>query len=316
MALLEANQITKRFGGLTAVNDVTLRIDPGRIISVIGPNGAGKTTFFNILTGIYQPDGGTIVFDGRSLVGLRPDQIAALGITRTFQNIRLFNNMTVLENVQVGMHPRLNSGLWQILFRSRGFKDEEQRSEARARELLQFVGLHRKAGELARSLPYGDQRRLEIARALASDPKIILLDEPAAGMNERETVATTDLIRRLRDDLGLTVILIEHDMGLVMQISEQIAVLDYGQKIAEGVPEEIRRNPRVIEAYLGAGAAETMDHAPGGAVEAMAGLGDTDAPSSGDVRVYDAASAPDVASTPNVRVYDATDDAVPPTSQG
>jgi branched-chain amino acid transport system ATP-binding protein len=315
MALLEANQITKRFGGLTAVNDVTLRIDGGRIISVIGPNGAGKTTFFNILTGIYQPDGGTITFDGRSLVGLRPDQIAALGITRTFQNIRLFGNMTVLENVQVGMHPRLNAGLWQILFRSGGFKREEQHSEARARELLQFIGLHRKSGELARSLPYGDQRRLEIARALASDPKVILLDEPAAGMNPQETEATTDLIRRLRDDLGVTVILIEHDMGLVMEISEQIAVLDYGQKIAEGMPEDIRRNRRVIEAYLGAGAAEAIDQVPGGAAEAMSQLDGVPAPPIGDVRVYDVAPTPNVAPAPGIRVYDTDDDAAPPANQ-
>jgi branched-chain amino acid transport system ATP-binding protein len=303
MALLEVQQVTKRFGGLTAVNDVTLQIDAGRIISVIGPNGAGKTTFFNIVTGIYQPDNGTITFGGRSLVGLRPDQIAAMGITRTFQNIRLFNNMTVLENVQVGMHPRLRANLWDILFRTSGFKQEERQSEARARELLQFVGLHRHAGELARSLPYGDQRRLEIARALASDPKIILLDEPAAGMNERETVATTDLIRRLRDDLGVTVILIEHDMGLVMEISESIAVLDYGQKIAEGQPEEIRRNPRVIEAYLGQGAAETIAEVPGGTT-AQTMFGEADAVPTGEVRVYDAAPATDAALAPGVRVYD------------
>lgn len=307
MALLEVQQVTKRFGGLTAVNDVTLEIDSGRIISVIGPNGAGKTTFFNIVTGIYQPDSGTITFGGRSLVGLRPDQIAALGITRTFQNIRLFGNMTVLENVQVGMHPRLRANVWDILFRTPGFKQEEQRAEARARELLQFVGLHRQAGELARSLPYGDQRRLEIARALASDPKIILLDEPAAGMNERETVATTDLIRRLRDDLGVTVILIEHDMGLVMEISESIAVLDYGQKIAEGQPEEIRRNPRVIEAYLGQGAAEAIAEVPDGTPVQTMPTNITTAPT-GEVRVYDAAPASDAASAPGVRVYDTNKD--------
>ncbi len=299
MALLEVQQVTKRFGGLTAVNDVSLEIDAGRIISVIGPNGAGKTTFFNIVTGIYAPDGGTITFGGRSLVGLRPDQIAAMGITRTFQNIRLFGNMTVLENVQVGMHARLNAGVWQILFRTGGFKQEERRSEARARELLQFVGLHRRAGELARSLPYGDQRRLEIARALASDPKIILLDEPAAGMNERETAATTDLIRRLRDELHVTVILIEHDMGLVMEISESIAVLDYGQKIAEGQPDEIRRNPRVIEAYLGQGAAETIAEVPDGTTAA----GATAAPT-GEVRVYDATPVSNAVPAPGVRVYD------------
>jgi branched-chain amino acid transport system ATP-binding protein len=315
MALLEVQQVTKRFGGLTAVNDVSLEIDTGRIISVIGPNGAGKTTFFNIVTGIYAPDGGTITFGGRSLIGLRPDQISAMGITRTFQNIRLFGNMTVLENVQVGMHSRLHAGVWQILFRTGGFKQEERRSEERARELLQFVGLHRQAGELSRSLPYGDQRRLEIARALASDPKIILLDEPAAGMNERETVATTDLIRRLRDDLGVTVILIEHDMGLVMEISESIAVLDYGQKIAEGQPEEIRRNPRVIEAYLGQGAAEAMEQVPDGTPVQTTPTNGNAAPT-GEVRVYDAPSASDATSAPGVRVYDSTNGTEPPATQG
>lgn len=308
MALLEANQVTKRFGGLTAVNEVTLHVDEGRIISVIGPNGAGKTTFFNIITGIYQPDGGTITLNGRSLVGLRPDQIAALGIKRTFQNIRLFGNMTVLENVQVGMHPRLKSNLWQILWHSGGFKQEEAQSEARARELLKFVGLHRRAGELARSLPYGDQRRLEIARALASDPKIILLDEPAAGMNPQETEKATDLIRRLRDDLGITVILIEHDMGLVMEISERIAVLDYGQKIAEGSPEEIRRNPRVIEAYLGAGAAETIEHAPGGVADLTSAH--EHAPAAFPTNESASATAP----VPGVRVYE-TDDGTTPLDQ-
>lgn len=259
MALLEAKNVVKRFGGLTAVNEVSLTVDKNSIVSVIGPNGAGKTTFFNIVTGIYQPDQGTITLDGQPVTGLRPDQIAARGITRTFQNIRLFNNMTVLENVLVGMHTRLKTKVWQILFHSSGYQHEERVSAERAMELLSFVRLDHRADELARSLAYGEQRRLEIARALASNPKLILLDEPAAGMNPQETEEATDLIRRLRDELGVTVILIEHDMSLVMEISEQITVLDYGRPIAFGTPEDIRRNPRVIEAYLGQGAVAALE---------------------------------------------------------
>lgn len=255
MALLEATNITKTFGGLVAVNDVTFTVEPGSIVSVIGPNGAGKTTFFNVLTGIYKPDKGRVVFAGRDITGWRSDQIAALGMRRTFQNIRLFGNMTVLENVLIGMHVHLHASIWSIIFRGRTMLREEAKARNKALELLSFVGIADKRDELAKNLPYGDQRRLEIARAMAGDPKIILLDEPTAGMNPHETAEATQLIRRLRDERGITVILIEHDMRLVMSISERISVLDYGSKIAEGDVQAIRTNPRVIEAYLGKGAA-------------------------------------------------------------
>lgn len=256
MAILETRQVSKIFGGLTAVNQMNFSIDDGQICSIIGPNGAGKTTFFNTLTGIYKPEHGEIHFNGQSLIGKRPDQIADLGISRTFQNIRLFGNMSVVENVLVGMFTRLKeSGLGTIL-RSANFKKEEARAHQRALDVMEFVGLGDVGNELARNLPYGVQRRVEIARALASEPKLLLLDEPTAGMNPHETDEAIALFRSLRDELGITILLIEHDMRVVMGISERISVMDYGEKIAEGEPEAIRANPRVIEAYLGREAME------------------------------------------------------------
>ena len=254
MALLEIANITKTFGGLKAISDVTFSLEKGRIVSIIGPNGAGKTTFFNTLTGIYQPDSGTINFNGKSLIGLRPDQIAACGIARTFQNIRLFPDMTVIENILVGMHVHLKQSALQILLRLPAFRKEEQEAEKKAARLMEYVGLKRVENELAKNLPYGAQRRLEIGRALAADPMLLLLDEPAAGMNPQETEDVTQLFRDIRSELGITILLIEHDMRVVMRISEDICVMDYGEKIAQGPPEEIRRNTRVIEAYLGRGA--------------------------------------------------------------
>ena len=254
MALLETIDIVKSFGGLTAINRVNFQLEQGRIVSIIGPNGAGKTTFFNTLTGIYKADQGQINFNGRSILGLRPDQIAKRGMARTFQNIRLFGDMSVVENILVGMHVHLRQSPLETLLRLRAFTREEDEAEHRAVELMRYVGLRGVGNELAKNLPYGAQRRLEIARALAAEPLLLLLDEPAAGMNPQETEDVTRLFRSIRDDKGITILLIEHDMRVVMNISEHICVMDYGEKIAEGTPAEIRANARVIEAYLGRGA--------------------------------------------------------------
>ncbi len=251
MGILTTTKVTKRFGGLVAVDAVSIDIPERSIYSVIGPNGAGKTTFFNCITGFYTPEEGDIRFKNETIVGFATDEIARLGIARTYQNIRLFSTMTAAENVMVGEHPHLKAGLWGAILRTAAVRNEEATALKRAVELLNFVGLQGKGNWMAKNLAYGDQRRLEIARALANNPSILFLDEPTAGMNPKETAELTQFIRRLRDELGISIVLIEHDMRVVMGISERIAVLDHGSKIAEGTPLEIQRNKQVIEAYLG-----------------------------------------------------------------
>ena len=250
MSLLQLQNLTKKFGGLTAVNNVSFDTEPGSIAGLIGPNGAGKTTVFNLITGNYQPNEGDVIFDGRSIARLRTHKIVSLGIARTFQTIRLFQKLSVLENVLAGCHCRMTSGIFGGMFRTPGQKREEQEALELAMRELAFVGLEKSAEILSSNLSYGNQRLLEIARALATKPRLLILDEPAGGMNEQETNSLVQLIRKIRER-GITVLLIEHDMGLVMEVCEKLVVIEYGSKIAEGTPKEIRENPRVIEAYLG-----------------------------------------------------------------